>query len=501
MSTEAAEAYNQAQYTIKQVIANGSDSLTLSDSFLSNLPPEVADIRGIKSLDLTATNISDVSSISTLTSLEHLSLAITPVSDIKAIENLTNLKRLDLHLTQVNDLTPLSRLVNLEFLDLAYLAVGDLSPLSQLIHLRHLNMKNNGVIDFRPIRKIILPDTEPNNPEDFSGFVQCWNDYLHEFDPELSEIFRTGYQGTKAILQYLNKLDDDDYDRRIAAWHAKHLLESAPNQDNALVVVMRDGKVDVAPSLPQIHETQDQVKLKSLARLRDAVAVLLRAGNQHLDIDNLARRMHVEIEKPLPDIDLFKVHVELCLCRSIYDRRSDRKSDDILSAEVLSALEVVALVGPGLTFGNPEVDLLEDRRRQNDAVSLDPALVALQDQLSQTIASNVSTFGPNLVEYQKLFLSAPIDSNNRVRVWQRTLNRNALIFAGCTVLLALESGPLGQIGSTLTSWLLENREPILHLAKHSGSQLSDWMSLLIAHISDFKKVLDGTSYSRSKFRS
>lgn len=178
MSTEAAEAYNQAQYTIKQVIANGSDSLTLSDSFLSNLPPEVADIRGIKSLDLTATNISDVSSISTLTSLEHLSLAITPVSDIKAIENLTNLKRLDLHLTQVNDLTPLSRLVNLEFLDLAYLAVGDLSPLSQLIHLRHLNMKNNGVIDFRPIRKIILPDTEPNNPEDFSGFVQCWTHIL-----------------------------------------------------------------------------------------------------------------------------------------------------------------------------------------------------------------------------------------------------------------------------------------------------------------------------------
>ena len=85
----------------------------------------LSDVWELTSLDLSDTQVSDISVLGGLTNLQELDLYNTSVSDISVLRNLTNLKTLDLSGTQVSDISALESLTNLEKLYLSYTQVSE----------------------------------------------------------------------------------------------------------------------------------------------------------------------------------------------------------------------------------------------------------------------------------------------------------------------------------------------------------------------------------------
>ncbi len=89
-----------------------------------------ADMLRLTSLDLSGSDVSDLTFLQSATNLEELDLSDTEVSDISALSSLTSLVELSLSGTPVEDITPLSNLTNLKVLDLSDTEVSDISALS-----------------------------------------------------------------------------------------------------------------------------------------------------------------------------------------------------------------------------------------------------------------------------------------------------------------------------------------------------------------------------------
>jgi Leucine-rich repeat (LRR) protein len=115
-------------------------------AILRNIP----DAHRIRKLDLSQSRVTDISSLSALTSLDSLDLSRTQISDISPLRSLTNLQNLDLSYTQVTDLSPLQSLTNLQSLNLSVTQVTDLSPLQSLANLQSLNLSRTQISDISP---------------------------------------------------------------------------------------------------------------------------------------------------------------------------------------------------------------------------------------------------------------------------------------------------------------------------------------------------------------
>ncbi|MEO0995050.1 MAG: hypothetical protein AAFX62_14730 [Pseudomonadota bacterium] len=136
MTPEQREAFELARERIAEAKASGARQLSLSPSVideiapglfqgdlrfapLNTLPPEIADLSALRSLDLAVTRVSDLSPIAQLSSLGWLSLASSAVSDLSPLAGLKSLQNLLMSRTRVADLSPLvglSALENVRFL-------------------------------------------------------------------------------------------------------------------------------------------------------------------------------------------------------------------------------------------------------------------------------------------------------------------------------------------------------------------------------------------------
>ena len=146
------------------------DSLEANDSGISDLTGlEFATKLSYLNLaswsgdDFPDNNITDISSLASLTSLETLWLGDNNITDISALASLTNLERLDLQSNSISDISALSGLTKLTFLKLGYnnrtlldrnlsptpenSGITDLSPLSALTNLTSLELQYNNITD------------------------------------------------------------------------------------------------------------------------------------------------------------------------------------------------------------------------------------------------------------------------------------------------------------------------------------------------------------------
>jgi Leucine-rich repeat (LRR) protein len=104
-------------------------------------------INELQSLDLSYSEISDISTLETLTNLTHLNLAQTNISNINVLRNLTNLTYLDISITEVPSFELLQFLTNLEELDLKSTNFNDLSHLTNLHNLEKLYLSDTKIKD------------------------------------------------------------------------------------------------------------------------------------------------------------------------------------------------------------------------------------------------------------------------------------------------------------------------------------------------------------------
>ena len=124
--------------------------LTLWDNQISDISP-LSTLTSLVALDLGGNQISNLSSLSELTSLVELALGDNQISDLSPLSALIDLRELSLINNPLSDLRPLSNLTNLEVLDIAYCRVSDVSPLAGLVNLRVLTMHHNLTRDFTPL--------------------------------------------------------------------------------------------------------------------------------------------------------------------------------------------------------------------------------------------------------------------------------------------------------------------------------------------------------------
>ncbi|MHA1288134.1 MAG: leucine-rich repeat domain-containing protein [Candidatus Thorarchaeota archaeon] len=114
----------------------------------------IADITGIEyAINLTTlnlgknNNITDISLLAGLTTLEQLILIGNQISDITPLTGLSNLSRLSLSNNQINDITPLAQLTNLNFLDVGENSFTNIDPLLELTKLWHLSLDSSAIKD------------------------------------------------------------------------------------------------------------------------------------------------------------------------------------------------------------------------------------------------------------------------------------------------------------------------------------------------------------------
>ena len=128
-----------ARHTVKVLLEKaGTDDAQAADRILSSMTE----------LDLSKNQITDISSLGSLTNLTTLALFDNRITNISFLGSLTNLTTLDLSYNRITDFSSLGSLTNLTTLNLYNNQITDISFLGSLTNLTTLHLGDNQITDF-----------------------------------------------------------------------------------------------------------------------------------------------------------------------------------------------------------------------------------------------------------------------------------------------------------------------------------------------------------------
>ena len=133
-----------------EVAEPGSRRLNLTGTQVSDITP-LTNLAALERINLDGTQVSDITPLATSVALERLDLEGTPVSDITPLTNLTALRWLNLDSTPVSDITPLTNLTALRWLNLDSTRVSDITPLATSVALERLELEGTPISDITPL--------------------------------------------------------------------------------------------------------------------------------------------------------------------------------------------------------------------------------------------------------------------------------------------------------------------------------------------------------------
>lgn len=119
--------------------------------FIQSFEP-LSQLRNVRSLNLSQTNIDDLSPIRNLSELTELNLSHTGVHELSPLKYFSKLLKLNLNATNVNDLSILQRILKLQWLDVGYTKVSDIASINALTDLASLNVQATKLSDLGPIQ-------------------------------------------------------------------------------------------------------------------------------------------------------------------------------------------------------------------------------------------------------------------------------------------------------------------------------------------------------------
>ena len=144
----------------------------------------LAGLTQLKDLDLRGTSVNDVSALAGLTQLQYLYLSSTPVSDVSALAGLTQLQYLYLNGTKISDVSALAGLTQLQDLRLIGTQVSDVSVLAGLTQLQTLLLDGTPVSDvsalagLTQLKMLWLSKTQISDVSALAGLTQLQYLYL-----------------------------------------------------------------------------------------------------------------------------------------------------------------------------------------------------------------------------------------------------------------------------------------------------------------------------------
>ena len=117
------------------------------------------DMLGLTVLDLSSSNIQDLTGLEFAINLRELELRHNAISDVSPLARLINLTRLYLSNNAISDVSSLARLINLTYLNIQENKISDVSPLAGLINLETLYLNNNAISDVSSLTGLINLET------------------------------------------------------------------------------------------------------------------------------------------------------------------------------------------------------------------------------------------------------------------------------------------------------------------------------------------------------
>lgn len=113
------------------------------------------DLTNLEILDVSGLQIFSLENIAGLAKMRELTCGENKLRDLEPLRNMTMLEELDISLNYaIKDVTPITGLVSLEKLRLKKVAIGSLEPLTSLVNLVHLDCFNAGISDLSPLSKL-----------------------------------------------------------------------------------------------------------------------------------------------------------------------------------------------------------------------------------------------------------------------------------------------------------------------------------------------------------
>lgn len=441
---------------------------------------------GLQTLSLANTKIDDsgLDHISTLAAISNLYLNGTRITDdgLHRISGLSKLRSLSLTDTLITDrgLDAIVDFFNLQGLYLEGTPVSNdgLRRLSRLTELSTLHLDRTQVSDLRPVL----------------AFDKLWNGRLtfrqipaleHDLKLDALSKIEDDRDRTAETLAYLKEVVDD--------WPP--IPQEPPKQDDFLTVSLGvDGRLDIRPALPSGVELADTVKQKAHLRLVDKLDALAQvAGNRFPRLANAARKLWARLDCAFEEIDMLEVHFDIEGMRGTYERRNEGIGEERLSQDVISALDDVLIVGPGLVLDNEEVEKADIRRDRYRGI-ISHENIAAQDVVSDVIVGSPDFFGDRMRDYSAGFKAGSHHDMDRLRTGQATLNRNTLIVIGLGAAQSILGGPMGEIGNQLIIWLAQNHVALSAAMPGWGDATRVWLTPILMRAREFylaSKYLSG----------
>ncbi len=107
-----------------------------------------------KELDLSQSNIQDLTPLETLDNLSVIDLSENRIKDLLPLSKLRNLSSLNLSNNEIVDISPVQTLVTLANLDASFNQIEDVTSLSQLYNLLSLNLEANKITDIITLKDL-----------------------------------------------------------------------------------------------------------------------------------------------------------------------------------------------------------------------------------------------------------------------------------------------------------------------------------------------------------
>ena len=410
------------------------------------------------------------------------------------VSDLHTLEQLSIAGTQIKSLAPLSGLDELRAVWLSGTRVHDLIPLRGKANLKHLAVDGTDVVDFSPLvgntslrRGPVLYGDEVSRHErtliDLASgliFQEC---AAAREDPRIGEIagIEDPTERFETLFEYLDTRDAD------------RARKSTPEADPILRVVDEGERLEVAASVPSEAERDERLKQVLHQQLRDRAAALARqAGNRFSRLAARARLLEEQVERDFADLDLLMLHLATEDLRDLETLGREDEDGDAFPPEVVIALGDVLRLGPGLTLGHADVDVLVERaNRRRSSAPVPDAELAAQDDMSDALIAGQEAIGDRLRTLEETVARS---STAEDREAQKAVHRNVLwriaVGAGGVAGTVAVGVVTGVLTTPVETWVVANVPALLPAAATYGPAFYDWFALSLGQMTQLRGTLD-----------
>lgn len=121
------------------------------NKFITDLKP-LDQLKNLKNLDISSSEISDLFPIRNLTTIEKLNCSNTSVENLRPLKYSKSLRELYFNNTPVSSITIIENFINLELLHLEQTVIDSLPSINKLIHLKELNCSSTNLVSLDSIK-------------------------------------------------------------------------------------------------------------------------------------------------------------------------------------------------------------------------------------------------------------------------------------------------------------------------------------------------------------